>query len=268
MIDRVKAFREPATIVAIVVVLLGVAVTSGRIATELRTTPWAEVLRGATGLYGLVDGLVLTLLALSCVLVAPATRHAQQLTLAAALLLWLGAAVGLAFLLVSVVSAPESPLSRLLDSVGGLTDVALRALMGYALLLGRRAAAAPAPSPDGPPAVPAQAGEQDAGDEPSRRPIWQPDEATGVVWRSASDAASGAAAGTYSSSGSGWGVPPEAAELPPARQSVNEQPTSPRIVRSDTAPPTPGDGRGSWDPATDLTRRDREPPENDEKPPD
>ena len=263
MIDRVKAFREPATIVAIVVVLLGVAVTSGRIATELRTTPWTEVLRGATGLYGLVDGLVLTLLALSCVLVAPTTRHAEQLSLAAAILLWLGAAVGLAFLLVSLVSARESPLSRVLDSIGGLTDVALRALMGYALLLGHRAAAARVPVTDEPPAVPALL--EDAEDEASRRPIWQPDEATGVVWRSASDAASGAAAGTYSSPGGGWGAPQEAAELPPARQAVNE-PTSPRIVRSDTASPTPRDGTGSWDPARDHTRQDREPSENDQEP--
>jgi len=68
MIDRIKAFREPATIVAIVVVLVGIAVTSGRIATDLHTYPLAHVLRGVSGLYGLVDALVLTVLTLACVL--------------------------------------------------------------------------------------------------------------------------------------------------------------------------------------------------------
>jgi hypothetical protein len=131
MIDRIKAFREPATIVAIIVVLVGIAATSGRIATDLHTYPLAQVLRGVSGLYGLVDALVLTVLALACVLVTPKTRHAEQLTLGAALLLWLGAVVGLVFLVVSLLAAGEGSWSRILESIGGLTDIALRGLMGY-----------------------------------------------------------------------------------------------------------------------------------------
>lgn len=262
MIDRIKAFREPATIVAVVVVLVGIAVTSGRIATDLHTYPLAQVLRGVNGLYGLVDALVLTALALSCVLVAPKTRHARQLTLAASLLLWLGAVVGLAFLVVSLLAAGETSLSRVLESVGGLTDIALRVLMAYVLVLGGRVATGPdqAVPPTAPLPAPAPEVAQDS--EPSSRPIWQPDEATGVVWRSASDAASGAAAGTYSSSG-GWDVPAEAAELPPERPAVSDQPTSPRIIRSDTAPLSPRSEPPSWDPAADVTRRDREAPGGD-----
>ena len=261
MIDRIKAFREPATIVAVVVVLIGIAVTSGRIASDLHTYPLAQVLRGVNGLYGLVDALVLTALALSCVLVAPKSRHAQQLTLAASLLLWLGVVAGLAFLVMSLLAAGETSFSRVLESIGGLTDVALRVLMAYALVLGRRVATAPdqgAAAPTLP--LPASEVAQDVAVEPSSRPLWQPDEATGVVWRSASDAASGAAAGTYSSSG-GWDVPAEAAELPPGRPVVSDEPTSPRIIRPDSTPPVPRSGPPSWDPAADVTRRDREAPE-------
>ena len=262
MIDRIKAFREPATIVSVLVVLVGIAVTSGRIASDLHTYPLAQVLRGVNGLYGLVDALVLTALALSCVLVAPKTRHAQQLTLAASLLLWLGSVAGLAFLVLSLLAAGETSLSRVLESIGGLTDIALRVLMAYALVLGRRVATAPdqgvaAPTPE----VPASEVSQPPSGEPSSRPVWQPDEATGVVWRSASDAASGAAAGTYSSSG-GWDVPVEAAQLPPGSPVVSDQPSSPRIIRSDITPPAPRSGPPSWDPAADVTRRDREAPES------
>ena len=248
MIDRIKAFREPATIIAIVVVLVGIAVTSGRIATDLHTYPLAQVLRGVSELYGPVDALVLTVLALSCVLVGPKTRHAAQLSLAAWLLLWLGAAAGLVFLLVSLLAAGETSLSRVLESVGGLTDIALRALMGYALLLAHRVALAPAPTTVAQPTLPAPEVEPAPEDERSSRPIWEPDEATGVVWRSASEAASGAAAGTYRSSGGSWDVPQEAAELPPVRQGVSAQPTSPRIARSATEPPAPRTGPPSWDP--------------------
>ncbi len=266
MIDRIKAFREPATIVAIIAVLVGIAATSGRIATELRTYPLAQVLRGVSGLYGLVEALVLTMLALTCVLVTPKTRHAAELTLAAAFLLWLGTVVGLAFLAVSLLAAGEGSLDRILESIGGLTDIALRGLMGYVLLLARRVALSPVPATEATPTTPAPDGAQASRVEPSSRPVWQPDEATGVVWRSASEAASGAAAGTYASTGGSWGVPQQAAELPPGRQAASGQPTSPRIVSSGTTPPSPRSGPPVWDPAADVTRRDREPPQGDEEP--
>ena len=264
MIDRIKAFREPATIVAIVAVLLDIAATSGRIATDLHTYPLAQVLRGVSGLYGLVEALVLTVLALACVLVTPKTPHAEQLTSAAALLLWLGAVVGLVFLVVSLLAAGEGSVSRILESIGGLTDIALRVLMGYALLLAHRVAVAPTSMAQAASEPPTSETPATPEDEPSSRPIWQPDEATGVVWRSASEAASGAAAGTYRSSGGSWDVPQEAAELPPVRQTVSDQPTSPRIIGPDSAPPAPRSGPPSWDPAADVTRRDREPRTGDE----
>jgi hypothetical protein len=264
MIDRVKAFREPATLVAVIVVLVGIAGTSGRIATDLHTYPLAQVLRGVSGLYGLVDALVLTVLALSCVLVGPRTRHAEQLTLAAALLLWLGTVVGVVFLVVSLLAAGESSVSRVLESIGGLTDVALRVLMGYVLLLARRVAATPEPLAGARAAAPAPEEEPEPVDEPSTRPIWQPDEATGVVWRSASEAASGAAAGTYASSGGSWDVPQEAAELPPVRPAMSDHPSSPRIAGSHPSPPAPRTGPPIWDPAADVTRRDRETGDGDQ----
>ncbi|MBI4899846.1 MAG: hypothetical protein HY829_05150 [Actinobacteria bacterium] len=235
MIDRMKALRESGTLVAVVVVLVGIAVSSGRIATGLRSHPLPQVLRGVSGLYGLVDALVLTVLALACVLVSPPTRHAKQLTLAASVLLWLGAVAGLVFLVVSLVGAGENSLSRILESIGGLTDVVLRALMGYGLLLGWRLASAPPAAPDaavsGAPEETAQEMVGAGGEEArSPAPVWRPDDATGVVWRSAADAAGGAPAGTYGS-------------------------TSPR-----SGPPV-------WDPAADVTRHDREGRHEPEDPP-
>jgi hypothetical protein len=256
MIDRIKAFREPATLVALVVVLVGIAITSGRIASGLQEFPLTQVLRGVSGLYGLVDALVLTVLALTCVLVRPQTRHAVQVTLAAAALIWLGAGVGLAFLGVSLFAGGEGSLARVLESIGGLTDIALRVVMGYALVLARRVAlegvsqptVAPAPAPlePAPPEVVAT------------RPTWQADEATGVVWRSAADAASGAAAGTYGTAGRGWDVDQQVPDVPESGEPAGSAtPGGPRIVLPGETTPEPRTGPPIWDPAADVTRQNR-----------
>ena len=258
MIDRIKGFREPATVIALVVVLLGIAITSGRIASGLQDFPLAQVLRGVSGLYGLVDALVLTVLALSCVLVRPQSRHAVQVTLVAAALIWLGAVVGLGFLGVSLFAGGEGSLARVLESIGGLTDIALRVVMGYALVLARRVALEAADQP-GPTAVPVPL--DPAPEDAARRPTWQSDEATGVVWRSAADAASGAAAGTYGTAGRGWDVAPLVSALPEVQETTEPAtPEGPRIVLPGETPPEPRSGPPTWDPAADITRQDRQPP--------
>ncbi|HSN11670.1 MAG TPA: hypothetical protein VLS51_06160, partial [Propionibacteriaceae bacterium] len=80
--------------------------------------------------------------------------------------------------------------------------IALRALMGYALVLGRRVATAPPAQPATQPTpsavVPGQVPESSAADA-TALPSWHPDEAAGVVWRSAADAATGAPGGSYGS---------------------------------------------------------------------
>lgn len=259
MIDRVKSFREPAAVVAVVVVLVGIAVTSGRIASGLQDFPLTQVLRGVGGLYGLVDALVLTVLALSCVVVGPVTRHAVQITLAASVLLWLGVVAGVAFLVISLFVAGEGSLARVLESVGGLTDIALRVLMAYALVLARRVAVDDAPAAL---ALPEAAPLQDApAEDPSRRPTWQPDQASGVVWRSAADAANGAAAGTYGGSGRGWDVDPESPELPSLPEPREGRgPAGPLIVMPGETGSELRSGPPSWDPAADVTRSDQRPP--------
>lgn len=256
MIDRIKGFREPATIVALVVVLVGIAITSGRIASGLQDYPLPQVLRGVSGLYGLVDALVLTVLALSCVLVRPQTRHAVQLSLAAAALVWLGAVVGLVFLGVSLFAGGGGSLARVLESIGGLTDIALRVMMGYALVLSRRVAAESAERSATPVLAPV---EPAAVEIPGRQPTWQSDEATGVVWRSAADAASGAAAGTFRAAGRGWDVDPQVPETPDPRETtLRDTPGQPRIVLPGETDPQPRTGPPSWDPAADVTRQDRQ----------
>lgn len=259
MIDRIKGFREPATVIALVVVLVGIAITSGRIASGLQDFPLSQVLRGVSGLYGLVDALVLTVLALTCVLVRPQSRHAVQVTLAAAALIWLGAVVGLAFLGVSLFAGGEGSLARVLESIGGLTDIALRVMMGYALVLARRVALEAADQPAAA-SVPVQL-EPAAPADPARLPTWQSEEATGVVWRSAADAASGAAAGTYGTAGRGWDVDPQAPEVPQLREMpAPATPEMPRIVLPGETPPEPRSGPPRWDPADDVTRQDRQSP--------
>ena len=71
MIDQLKRFREPAAIVALLVVLFQSGATVVRFVVEARRTPVTTVMRGTTGLFGLVDAMVLTVLVLACLMVAP-----------------------------------------------------------------------------------------------------------------------------------------------------------------------------------------------------
>ncbi|HQE32283.1 MAG TPA: hypothetical protein PLG38_09740, partial [Propionibacteriaceae bacterium] len=98
MIDRLKRFREPAAIVALLVVLFQCGATIVRFVIEARTAPVTTVMRGTTGLFGLVDAMVLTALTLSCVMVVPVTRWAKQLTLVSAVIMAIGALSGLVLL--------------------------------------------------------------------------------------------------------------------------------------------------------------------------
>ncbi|HOB05407.1 MAG TPA: hypothetical protein PKM36_09085 [Propionibacteriaceae bacterium] len=274
MIDRLKRFREPAAIVALLVVLFQCGATIVRFVIEARTAPVTTVMRGTTGLFGLVDAMVLTALTLSCVMVVPVTRWAKQLTLVSAVIMAIGALSGLV-LLVGALLDPAGWFSRFLESLGGIAEIVFKALFAWLLWNGFRAvvelenepAAAPVPVVPDQTAVPP---------DPTRAPTWSADAATGVVWRRAGDAATGAAAATYDPGAGGWtpapvaelpAIRPDGSLLPPipgdpqviaAAEVEAAAPVAPRAVRvivgDDEVPGPRRAGPPSWDPAEDISR--------------
>ncbi len=277
MIDKLKRFREPAALLALIVVVLESGLTIFRFVVELRTTALTTVMRGTTGLFGLVDGMVVTALVLSCVMVVPVTSRARLLTFTSALVMAIGAVTGLV-LLVGALLDPAGWFSRLLESVGGIADIAFKGLFAWLLWHGYQAVSEAEAEGAGPTGAGAGAGAGAAPvpPEPSRGPTWATDQATGVVWRRAGDAASGAAAATYEATGQGW-TPAAVAELPAIRpdgsilpplpgdaaaeaQAALEasEPTATRAVRvivgDDDGSATPRQGPPSWDPTFDVSR--------------
>ena len=225
MIDQLKRFREPAAIVALLVVLFQSGATVVRFVVEARRTPVTTVMRGTTGLFGLVDAMVLTVLVLACLMVAPVTRRARLLTLTSAVVMALGAAAGLV-LTVGALIDPAGWFSRLLESIGGIAEVVFKALFAWLLWHGYRAVVASAAEAAAP--APVVAEQTPVPPDPTRKPTWAAEAATGVVWRRAGDAASGAAATAVGEHSAGW-TPAPMAQLP--------------AVRPDGAllPPVPGD---------------------------
>lgn len=269
MIDKLKRFREPAAIVALLVVLLECGTTIARFVIETRNTPLTTVMRGTTGLFGLVDGMVLTALVLACVMVAPVTRRAKRLTFVSALVMAVGALTGVV-LLVGALLDPAGWFSRVLESLGGIADIVFKGLFAWLLWNGFRAVAESASQTS----VPVVADHTLVPPDPSRTPVWSADQATGVVWSRAGDAASGAAARTYDAPTGGWTPAPDV-PLPAIRSEgllppVPGDPVVQAEAEAEAAKPAParavrvivGDdevgrrraGPPSWDPADDISR--------------
>ncbi len=277
MIDRLKQFREPATVVALLVAVVDGVINVVRFSRAAANGSLTQSAQGVTGLFSVVDGVVLTALVLSCALVAPRTRHARQLAGVSMVLLALSAVAG-AVLLVLALLGPGGSFSHFLDSIGGITDIILKGLMAWVLYLAFQAtpataASAPAGQVETKPA-PEPEPEASAID-PARQPTWAPDVATGVVWRRASEAATGGAATAYGTDTDGWtaaggdqvgipaslrALPGDPAELEAGPQGTQStQPTTAarqtRIVLPSDTPSVPRTGAPSWNPADDVTRR-------------
>ena len=132
-------------------------------------------------------------LACLCFFIAPATRHARAVTLVAAWVLTLGVALTAAAFALGVLAAGNA-LGVILEVIGGLLDLLLKAVAAgalWVLLRGVRAgridvAASAEPAVE---AVPADPAAELVTPEP--RTTWGRGEATGAVWRTADDAASG-----------------------------------------------------------------------------
>jgi len=205
--ERLKRWREPAAVIALVglalhvVVLLLAAVTSPAdldlLAPELAYALVVPVLL-----------LLLTALVVACWVAEP-IPHARGLAIAALVLVAVTVVGAAAFAVAAVVLGPTYVWSVFtLRAVSPLvvTVVALGALV--ALVRRPLQATAPVPELESPEPEPEPV-------DPQREPEWTPDAAVGTVWRRAGDATSQGPATSWDAPGaSGWSEPGPRAEIP------------------------------------------------------
>lgn len=206
MIENIKRFREPTawvillvTVASMVLALVrfGAAVGSG---SEGIRAASQDVANSAMNLTLVV--LVVAMVG-ACLFVAPATPRAVGLTRAAALVVTAGTVLTVVATVVGV-TASAGTLGVILEALGGLLDIILKLVATVVLWLILRglsagrvevaetvAAVEPAPAPE----------------PPAQAPSWRPSEASGSVWRTASEAAGGAPASGHGQSGGTWHRP-------------------------------------------------------------
>ena len=184
MIDYLKRLRSPALMAVLAVIGVLVLMSIGHfIVLLMRGTgiPGAARQAGATS-PSLLWVFAAVALAVTCVLIRPVVTNAQKLVGAAAILVASAAAVSTIFWVVALFGGMT--LGVFLGALGGLIEIAAKAACAWVLwrMRGLGAAERARLESSNPP----------AGEPERESPVWNPQQATGLQWTRAGDAASGA----------------------------------------------------------------------------
>ena len=209
VIDKAKQLREPAVVVAWAVLMVQLIISWVVFARVLGPQSVAEA--------GAVAGsrnaaffttFVILLLAIST-LINPVTKNSRILIMVSGHLLMASFATSLVLLIMSLTGGFD--FGAVLTLIGGLLDVAIKLLSALALYWlvdwGRKANSQAAPK---------QQQLSITADGEGGAPVWQPNQASGLQWTRAGDAASGVAGNSAQfNSGSNW-QPATRPQLPQA----------------------------------------------------
>ena len=133
MIENLKRSRETLSWILMGLVLVGMGLTGWRFAMALGEMPAVAAFQEVGGQWmNFAISFVLVLVVMSCSWAAPATRHADLITRLAAVVLSLGVVLTLVSALMGM-WASAAGIGVVLDVLGGLLDVALKALLAGSL---------------------------------------------------------------------------------------------------------------------------------------
>jgi hypothetical protein len=191
MIDNLKRIREPLTWTVIAVVAANIVLGIVHLVVQLQhATPVYEAFQEiGSSLMNLTLVVAVVALVCTCFFIAPATRHALLVTRVAAGVLSVGVVLTLVCSALGV-AASANPLGVAFEIVGTLLDLILKALAAGVLWVLMRGVDAGRIDTAAPAALPAavEAEPEATEDVPT---VWQRGEATGAVWRTADEAATG-----------------------------------------------------------------------------
>jgi hypothetical protein len=198
MIENLKRIREPLAWALIVLVVASMGLTGWRLVTGLDepdATIFTVFSDAALSWLNMSIAIPLVIVVMLCVLITPMTRRARVVAWVAAIVLSVGVVLTLVSNLLGMWASAYS-VGVVLDVLGGLFDLAFKALAAgslWVLIRGVRAGQIETPAPvvtggvldpevtlEGGPAQPEQ-----------RSTTWSRTEASGTVWRTAAEAASG-----------------------------------------------------------------------------
>lgn len=263
MAETLKRHRESAAWLVLAVGIGYILISLVRLGHSMvGGASFAAAARGVGGSsLGVPMVLVCLAAALACALVRPPSPRARSIVRAAALVVGTAALLEALFLVAGLFGAPEGLFGLALEVLGGVLEIAIKALA--ASLLWRAARSTPEPEPR---AVAEQAEPEQVA--PARQASWTADQAVGAVWTRAGDAASGAQASGFGTPGkhSGWDAALAQPELEPVRPAPQrgpwatagelaadpqtDQPAEPTgAAEVQGLPDGSGTARGGWDPA-------------------
>ena len=223
--EYVRRLREPALIGLLVVtgLLQLVALANFAILVFGQGMGYPPAARAAgSGSASLVWIFGVLALALACLLLPPPSPNARKLVTAAAVVVSLVAGISVAFWLLGLLGSWT--LGSGLAAVGWLIETVVRVLVAIVLWRLRKVAAEERAH--------VEQATTPSGDLPGTQPVWSPDQAVGLQWSRAGDAATGAAAPAQPAALAGGAT--EQPALAPARAASGEPEAEPVV---DQPPP-------------------------------
>lgn len=192
MIDNLKRIREPLTWAVIAVVAANIVLGIVHLVVQLQQSEPVYAAFQEIGSSLMNPTLVVAVVALvcTCFFIAPATRHALLVTLVAAGVLSVGVLLTLVCSALGV-AASANPLGVAFEIVGTLLDLILKALAAGVLWVLMRGVDAGRIDTAPPAALPAPVDAEPEAATEDVPTVWQRSEATGAVWRTADEAATG-----------------------------------------------------------------------------
>ena len=191
MIDNLKRIREPLTWAVIAVVAANIVLGIVHLVVQLQQSQpvYAAFQEIGSSLMNLTLVVAVVALVCTCFFIAPATPHALLVTRVAAGVLSVGVVLTLVCSALGV-AASANPLGVAFEIVGTLLDLILKALAAGVLWVLMRGVNAGRIDTAAPAALPAavETKPEATEDVPT---VWQRSEATGAVWRTADEAATG-----------------------------------------------------------------------------
>ncbi len=188
MLDKFKRIREPLTWVVLAGVAAGLVLGVVRLVLLLtweKVPVFAAFQEIGMSLTNLALVIALIALICACLFMTPATPRATTLARLSAIVVGIGTLLQLVCMILGV-AASANAFAVIMEILGGLLDVALKAVAAGVLWILHRGVDAGrldlAPAPAASALEPAK---------PTAAPVWQPDKATGTAWRTADEAAAG-----------------------------------------------------------------------------
>jgi hypothetical protein len=196
MIENLKRIREPLAWAVIVLVAANLVLGIVQLVVQLQQAVPVFAAFQAIGSSLMNMSLVIAVVALvcTCFFIAPATRHAHAVTLVAAIVLSIGVVLTAICTVLGVVAAGNA-FGVVMEIIGGLLDLLLKAIAAgalWVLLRGVRAGRIDTAAPAVPAVIEPAPAPADLPDPVEPRTTWQRGDASGAVWRTADEAASGA----------------------------------------------------------------------------